>query len=161
MRSRARAQTGGSGQYAKVVGKIEPLAEDAEEPFEWQNNVIGTNIPPEYIKSCRQGAEDAMLKGGLVGQEVQGLRVTLNDGASHAVDSSDMAFRIATAAAVREAMRNAQPKILEPVMKLEVEAPTEFQGAIVSGLNQRMGLIQSRCDRRARRADDAAPTLTP
>jgi elongation factor G len=103
----------------------------------------GTNIPPEYIKSCKQGAEDAMEKGGLVGAEVSGMRVTLNDGASHAVDSSDMAFRIATSAAVREAMRAAKPQILEPIMKIEIQSPQEFQGAIVSGINQRMGLIHS------------------
>jgi len=84
-----------------------------------------------------------MEKGGLIGAEVDGMRVTLVDGQAHAVDSSDMAFRIATSAAVREAMRAARPQILEPVMKLEVESPQEFQGAIVSGLNQRMGLIQS------------------
>jgi len=138
-----KKQTGGSGQYAKVIGKIEPMDEEEEETFEFVNNVIGTNIPPEYIKSCKQGAEDAMSKGGLVGAEVSGMRVTLNDGASHAVDSSDMAFRIAMASAVREAMQRAKPQILEPIMKLDVESPQEFQGAIVSGLNQRMGLIQS------------------
>ena len=104
---------------------------------------MGTNIPPEFIPSCEKGARDAMEKGGLIGVEVEGMRVALVDGQSHAVDSSDMAFRICMGAAVRESMQRAKPHILEPVMKLEVVAPQEFQGTIVSGLNRRMGLIQN------------------
>jgi len=142
-----KKQSGGSGQYAKVIGYIEPIDRDDEDVedhnFEFVNNCTGTNIPPEYYPSCRNGAQDACEKGGLIECEVQGLRVVLEDGASHSVDSSDMAFRIATAAATRDAMRKAQPSILEPVMKLEVVAPEEFQGAIVGGLNRRNGLIQS------------------
>mmetsp|Transcript_18927 Transcript_18927/g.38855 ORF Transcript_18927/g.38855 Transcript_18927/m.38855 type:complete len:728 (-) Transcript_18927:33-2216(-) len=138
-----KKQTGGSGQYAKVIGFVEPLEEDAEETFEWDNRVVGTNIPPEYIASCEKGAIDASSKGGLIGMEVQGMRVVLEDGASHAVDSSDMAFRYAMSQAVREAMAKANPSVLEPIMKLEVVAPQEFQGTIVSGLNRRMGLIQN------------------
>ena len=84
-----------------------------------------------------------MEKGALIEGEVQRLRVVLQDGAAHSVDSSDMAFKIAMASAVREAMRKAQPKILEPIMKLEVESPEEFQGAIVGGLNRRGGVIQA------------------
>jgi len=138
-----KKQTGGSGQYAKVIGFVEPLEEDSEETFEFDNQCVGTNIPPEFYPSCEKGANDAAAKGGLIGMEVSGVRVVLQDGAAHAVDSSDMAFRYAMAQAVREAMGQADPSILEPIMKLDVVAPQEFQGAIVSGLNRRMGLIQN------------------
>ncbi|GMI14777.1 hypothetical protein TrVE_jg7333 [Triparma verrucosa] len=137
-----KKQTGGSGQYAKVIGYVEPL-EDAEETFEFDNQCVGTNVPPEYYPSCEKGAQDAAKKGGLIGMEVSGVRVVLQDGAAHAVDSSDMAFRYAMAQAVREAMGAANPSILEPIMKLDVVAPMEFQGSIVSGLTRRMGLIQN------------------
>jgi elongation factor G len=86
---------------------------------------------------------DAMVEGALVGAEVEGLRVVLTDGASHAVDSSDLAFRIAMANAIRRGMKEAGPNVLEPIMTVEVHAPTEFQGTVVGGLNRRMGLIQS------------------
>src|SRR3569623_1495717 len=86
---------------------------------------------------------DAMVEGALVGCEGEGVRVVLEDGASHAVDSSDMAFRTCMANAVRDAMRKAKPSILEPVMSVEVDIPSEFQGAVVAGLNKRMGMIQS------------------
>ena len=142
-----KKQTGGAGQYARVIGYIEPLsAEDAEELGEvntFENRCIGTNIPPEYYSSCDKGRVDAMEEGALVGCEVEGVRVVLEDGAAHAVDSSDLAFRTATAAAVRDAMRRANPSVLEPVMTVEVEIPSEFQGTVVAGINRRMGLIQS------------------
>lgn len=92
-----KKQTGGSGQYARVMGYIEPLSEEEQkeigESTEFDNQCIGTNIPPEYYSSCEKGMDDAMVEGALVGCEVQGVRVVLKDGASHAVDSSDMAFR--------------------------------------------------------------------
>jgi len=142
-----KKQSGGSGQYAKVIGFIEPMSPEEIQQIgaqvEFNNHVVGTNIPPEYIPSCEKGFKDAMTEGALVGGEVQGVRVVLQDGAAHAVDSSDMAFRIAMAHAVRNAMREAQPSILEPVMTVEVEIPAEFQGTVVAGLNRRMGLIQS------------------
>ncbi|CAM9928063.1 unnamed protein product, partial [Phaeothamnion confervicola] len=144
-----KKQTGGSGQYGRVIGYIEPLPEDhvndkgERAPFEFVSEVVGTNIPPEYIPSCAKGAEDARRKGALLGQEVVGMRVVLKDGAAHVVDSSDMAFRMAMAYAVRGAMAAAQPAVLEPIMALEVTAPAEFQGAIVGQLNRRMGVIQS------------------
>jgi elongation factor G len=142
-----KKQSGGSGQYAKVIGYIEPLSvEEVKElgaPVEFDNHVIGTNIPSEYIPSCEKGFRDAMHEGALVGGEVQNVRVVLQDGASHAVDSSDMAFRICMAYAAREAMRNASPAVLEPVMLVEVDVPSEFQGTVVAGLNRRMGLIQN------------------
>jgi elongation factor G len=142
-----KKQTGGSGQYARVMGYIEPLSEDEQkecgEVNEFDNQCIGTNIPPEYFSSCQKGMEDAITHGALVGAEVEGLRVVLQDGASHAVDSSDMAFRICMANAIRETMKKANPSILEPVMKVESEIPTDFQGTVVAAVNRRMGLIQS------------------
>jgi elongation factor G len=142
-----KKQTGGSGQYAKVVGYIEPMTEEEVKelgkPNEFKNKCIGTNIPPEYYPSCEKGMNDAMHEGSLVGCEVEGIRVVLQDGASHAVDSSDMAFRICMANAIRDTMKKAQPSVLEPVMTVEVEIPSEFQGAVTASLSKRMGMIQS------------------
>lgn len=142
-----KKQTGGAGQYARVIGYVEPLPEEEQKeigkPTEFDNQCIGTNIPPEYYSSCEKGTEDAMLEGALVGAEVEGIRVVLQDGASHAVDSSDMAFRTCMANAIRDTMKKANPSILEPVMSVEVEIPSEFQGTVVAALNRRMGMIQS------------------
>jgi elongation factor G len=142
-----KKQTGGSGQYAKVIGYIEPLTEDdikeLGKPNEFDNRCVGTNIPPEYYSSCEKGMYDAMTEGALVGAEVEGVRVVLQDGASHAVDSSDMAFRVCMANAIRDTMKRANAAILEPVMTVEVEVPAEFQGTVVAGLNKRMGMIQT------------------
>jgi len=142
-----KKQTGGSGQYAKVIGYIEPLTEnetnESGQVNQFENKCTGTNIPPEYYTSCEKGMNDAVTEGALVGCEVEGLRVVLQDGASHAVDSSDMAFRTAMANAIRDSMRKASPSILEPMMSVEVEIPSDFQGTVVAGLNRRMGLIQS------------------
>jgi len=142
-----KKQTGGQGQYARVVGYIEPLSEEDREKLgevnEFQNKLVGQNIPPEYHSSCEKGAQDAMEEGALVGAEVEGLRVVLQDGAAHDVDSSDLAFRTATARAVRDTMRKAKPQILEPIMTVEVDAPSEFQGAVVAALNRRSGMIQN------------------
>mmetsp|Transcript_21703 Transcript_21703/g.30426 ORF Transcript_21703/g.30426 Transcript_21703/m.30426 type:complete len:788 (-) Transcript_21703:113-2476(-) len=146
-----KKQTGGSGQYARVIGYIEPMQQEVQDGTaisdqatnEFVNQCVGTNIPPEYYTSCAKGTDDAMNQGSLVGSEVQGVRVVLQDGASHAVDSSDMAFRICMANAIRDTMKRAKPSILEPVMTVEIEAPTEFQGTVVAGINRRMGLIQS------------------
>jgi elongation factor G len=142
-----KKQTGGSGQYAKVIGFIEPLTEEemkeSNKVNEFVNRCTGTNIPPEYYSSCQKGMEDAMVVGALVGAEVEGVRVVLLDGASHAVDSSDMAFRIAMANGIRDSMKRANAAVLEPVMTVEVEVPSDFQGTVVAGLNKRMGMIQS------------------
>jgi elongation factor G len=142
-----KKQTGGAGQYARVIGYIEPLSEEEQKELgkvtEFDNQCTGTNIPPEYYSSCEKGMEDAMHEGALVGSEVEGVRVVLLDGAAHAVDSSDMAFRTCMANAVRDTMKRANPSILEPVMSVEVEIPSEFQGSVVAALNRRMGMIQS------------------
>lgn len=143
-----KKQTGGSGQYARVVGYIEPLTDEEiaasdGEVNQFDNQCVGTNIPSEYYISCDKGTKDAMKVGALVGCYVERVRVVLQDGAAHAVDSSDMAFRTCMANAVRDSMRKATPSILEPIMKIEVDVPTEFQGAVIAGLNKRMGMIVS------------------
>jgi elongation factor G len=133
-----KKQTGGSGQYAKIIGYIEPTEED---DFEFVNECVGTNVPSEFIPSVEKGCRDAIAKGDLVGFPVEGLRVVLQDGAAHAVDSSDQAFRAAALYAVKKAIGEAGAKVLEPVMALEVSAPTEFQGDIMGSINQRRGMI--------------------
>jgi elongation factor G len=136
-----KKQTGGSGQYAKVLGYIEPLPADAVESYEFVDDVTGGSIPREYISSCDKGFRDGVRKGTLIGFPVVGIRVAVNDGASHAVDSSEMAFKTAALMGFREAYQQAGPTILEPIMKVEVEAPTEFQGSVVGQVNQRRGVI--------------------
>lgn len=142
-----KKQTGGAGQYARVIGFIEPLTEEDQKESGtmnlFENRCVGTNIPPEFYSSCEKGMNDAMVEGALVGGEVQGVRVVLEDGAAHAVDSSDQAFRTCMANAIRDTMKKANPAVLEPVMSVEVEIPSDFQGTVVAGLNRRMGLIQA------------------
>ena len=107
-----------------------------------ENSVVGGNIPSGYIPACEKGFNDALEKGSLAGYPVCGVRFVLEDGASHSVDSSELAFRIATIAAFREACRTAAPVILEPRMTVEVTAPIEFQGSVIGALNQRKGTIE-------------------
>ncbi|HPW56365.1 MAG: elongation factor G [Thermoanaerobaculaceae bacterium] len=133
-----RKQTGGSGQYAKVAGYIEPCE---EKDYELDNRIRGGAIPTEYIPACDKGFRSALAKGSLIGSPIVGVRVVLNDGNSHAVDSSDLAFQIAARAAFRAAYQRAAPRILEPLMRVSVESPVEFQGAIYRTLLHRRGTI--------------------
>jgi elongation factor G len=133
-----KKQTGGSGQFAKVEGYVEPL-DDGD--FEFVSEVRGGAIPTEYIPSVEKGFQMAMEKGRLIGFPVTGVRVVVNDGQAHTVDSSDMAFQIAGRKAFREVYGRAKPIVLEPVMKLEVESPVEFQGAILKTVMQRRGAV--------------------
>ena len=135
-----RKQTGGSGQFAHVVGSIEP---SGSEDYEFVNRVKGGRIPTEYIPSCNRGFREAMKKGSLIGFPVVGVKATIEDGSSHAVDSSDLAFYTAAIAAFRQAYRKAAPKILEPIMKVSVETPPEFAGGVFASINQRRGIIIS------------------
>jgi elongation factor G len=137
-----KKQTGGSGQYAKVMGYIEPLPADAVETYEFVDDVTGGAIPREFISSCDKGFRDGIKKGTLIGFPIVGTRCVINDGASHAVDSSEMAFKTAALMGFREAYANAKPTILEPIMKVEIDVPPEFQGAVVGQVNQRRGVIQ-------------------
>jgi len=136
-----KKQTGGAGQFARVAGYIEPLPADAVETYEFVDEIVGGAIPREFIPACDKGFREQTKEGQLIGQPLVGIRVVLNDGAFHAVDSSDMAFKLASMTALREAYDKAKPIILEPIMKLEVSVPEEFQGAVIGQVNQRRGLI--------------------
>jgi elongation factor G len=133
-----KKQTGGSGQYGKVSGFIEPWT---EEPFRFDDQITGGSIPKEFISAVEKGFKSMLAKGALIGAPVTGVSVTLDDGAAHAVDSSDIAFQEAARGAWRETYPKAGPQILEPLMKVAVEGPTEFQGGIVGTLMQRRGII--------------------
>ena len=133
-----KKQTGGSGQYGRVAGYIEPCA---EQNYEFVNQVKGGAIPLEYIPSCDKGFKAAIQKGSLIGFPIVNTRCLVNDGASHPVDSSDIAFQLAAIGAFREAYEKAKPAILEPIMKVQAEGPNEFQGNIFASLNQRRGII--------------------
>lgn len=137
-----KKQTGGSGQYGRVAGFIEPLT-DSEENFEFVNQIKGGAIPTEYIPAVERGFRMSLDKGNLIGFPIVDVRVTINDGQSHPVDSSDMAFQTAALAAFREVYPKAKPVIMEPIMKVSVEGPTEFQGNIFASINQRRGMIVS------------------
>ncbi len=133
-----KKQTGGSGQYAKVQGRIAP-SDDGE--FHFENKVVGGNIPSEYIGACEKGFASSVEEGQYIGAPVQGLHVTLLDGAAHAVDSSDMAFTTACRMAVRKHYNSCNPVALEPLMLVSVEGPSEHQGDIIKTLMQRRGVI--------------------
>ncbi len=135
-----KKQTGGAGQFGRVKGYIEPLAEGL---YEFINEVKGGNIPKEFIPSCDKGFQFAMKKGALIGFPVVGIKVVLLDGKSHPVDSSDLAFQAAGRAAFKQAYAKAKPQILEPIMKVSVEGPSEFAGNVFATINQRRGIIIS------------------
>lgn len=135
-----KKQTGGSGQYGRVAGFIEPNSNDA---YEFVNQITGGAIPTEFISSCDKGFQACLRKGSLAGFPIVGVKATINDGAAHSVDSSDLAFQQAAIGAFREAYNKAQPVLLEPLMTVVVETPSEFQGAVLGTLNQRRGIISS------------------
>ena len=133
-----KKQSGGSGQFGRVIGYIEPLP-PGEGVFEFVNGVVGNNIGPEFIPAVEKGFREAVEKGPQIGHPVVGLRVVLQDGQTHVVDSSEMAFRMAAMGAFREAFAAAKPSILEPVMSVEVSVPHEHQGVGIALLNKRKG----------------------
>jgi elongation factor G len=133
-----KKQTGGAGQYGRVAGFLEPVV---DEDFVFDNQVTGGSIPTQYIPAVEKGFQKCMSKGPLLEFPITGVKVTINDGASHAVDSSDMAFQAAARGAFLEAYHKAGPVIHEPIMKVVVESPTEFQGPVMGTLNQRRGMI--------------------
>ena len=137
-----KKQSGGSGQYGRVAGIMEPLEEEGKN-YEFVNQIKGGSIPTEYIPSCDKGFQMALHKGSLIGFPIVGIKMTINDGQAHSVDSSDMAFQAAALGAFRDAYERAKPIILEPIMKVSVEGPTEFQGNIFGSINQRRGVIIS------------------
>ncbi len=133
-----KKQTGGSGQYGRVAGYIEPCS---EADFIFDNKVVGGTVPTQYIPACEKGFRACMAKGPKLEFPVTGVRVVLNDGASHSVDSSDMAFQAAARGGFLQAYAKAKPVVQEPIMKVVVETPTEFQGPVMGSLNQRRGMI--------------------
>ena len=138
-----KKQTGGSGQYAHIVGHLEPLPEEEPENFIFEDAVIGGRVPREYIPSVEKGFRSVLNKGPIAGFPIVGVKATLEDGSYHDVDSSDMAFQICARAGFREAFLNTKPVLLEPIMKMEVEVPADFQGPVTGELNKRRGLIIS------------------
>ncbi|MFH0725354.1 MAG: elongation factor G [Pseudomonadota bacterium] len=133
-----KKQTGGSGQYGRIAGYMEPIA---EEIFQFDNEVTGGSIPTQYIPACEKGFRNCLAKGPKMEFPVTGIRVVINDGASHSVDSSDMAFQAAARGAFLQGYANAGAVIQEPIMKVVVETPSDFQGPVMGSLNQRRGMI--------------------
>ncbi len=140
---RHKKQTGGSGQFAHIVGRLEPLADDAEETFEFEENIVGGRIPKEYIPSVEKGFRASIEKGPVAGFPIVGIKAFLEDGSYHEVDSSDMAFQVCARNCFRETFMKTKPVLLEPVMKMEIEAPGEYQGSIAGDLSSRRGIVLS------------------
>lgn len=142
-----RKQSGGQGQFGRVAGFIEPLPPNPDgslaKGFEFENQIVGSAIPAAFIPSVEKGFREASASGAIVGYPCEGVRVVLTDGASHAVDSSELAFKLASVYAFREAIQGAGAVVLEPLMAVSVTVPTEFQGAAMGDLNKRRGIIQS------------------
>ncbi len=137
-----KKQTGGAGQYGRVAGYIEPV----EAEFEFENQVTGGAIPTQYIPACEKGFQRCLNRGPAMEYPVTGVRVVLQDGNAHSVDSSEMAFQAAAVGAFKQVYPKAAPVILEPVMKVVVETPPEFQGTVMGSLNQRRGMIVGSTD---------------
>ncbi|MBW2659253.1 MAG: elongation factor G [Deltaproteobacteria bacterium] len=133
-----KKQTGGSGQFGRVAGYMEPCDESE---YEFVDKIVGGVIPREFISSCDKGFKKSLEKGSLCGAAITGIRCVINDGSYHNVDSSDVAFQLASVGAFKEGYLKAKPVIMEPIMKVAVEGPSEFQGAIMGSLNQRRGMI--------------------
>ena len=141
-----KKQTGGSGQFAKVLMNFEPLDTTEGKTFEFENQVTGGHISGEFIGPIEAGVKEAMESGILAGFPVVGVKATVTDGQMHPVDSSEMAFKLAGSMCFKEAAPKAKPVILEPIMKVEVRTPEEYMGEVIGDLNQRRGNIQSMTD---------------
>ncbi len=156
-----KKQTGGSGQYAKVVVTVEPLSLEADSPtYEFVNGVTGGRIPKEYIPSVDHGAQDSLQYGVLAGYPLVGVKLTLVDGQYHEVDSSEMAFKIAGSMVMKEAARKADPALLEPMMAVEVTTPEDNMGDVIGDINSRRGTIQSMEERSGARVIKAVVPLS-
>ena len=138
-----KKQSGGAGQFGRIAGYMEPMDVETEEFYEFVNKIRGGVIPQEYIPSCDKGFRQSMEEGSLIGYPIIGVRVVINDGTTHPVDSSDVAFQQAAVGCFRQAYPKATPVILEPIMKVTLEGPTEYQGNMFGTINQRRGVILS------------------
>ena len=138
-----KKQSGGKGQFGRVAGWIEPLPADFVGTFEFVDEIIGGVIPRNFIPACEKGFIEAVKEGRLIGFPIVGVRVTIDDGAYHDVDSDELSFRTAALMGFREASEKAGPAVLEPIMKLETQAPEEFQGSVMGQINQRRGVIMN------------------
>lgn len=134
-----KKQSGGAGQFAGLEGYLEPIADNVTTEF--KNGLVGNNVPPEFLPAIEKGFQEALQEGAFTGHRVQGLRMVVLDGRTHSVDSNELAFRMASIQGFRQAFDKANPKVLEPVMKVEVEIPIEFQGTVMGGLAKRRGII--------------------
>ncbi|MBV9139418.1 MAG: elongation factor G [Pseudonocardiales bacterium] len=155
-----RKQTGGAGQFARVLIKLEPLQTSDGALYEFDNKVTGGRIPKEYIPAVDAGAQDAMQYGVLAGYPLVGLKLTLLDGAYHEVDSSEMAFKVAGSMALKDAARKADPVILEPMMAVEVATPDDYMGDVIGDLNSRRGQIRHMEERSGSRVIKALVPLS-
>ncbi len=155
-----KKQTGGSGQFAKVLISLEPFHGEDGATYEFENKVTGGRIPREYIPSVDAGAQDAMRYGVLAGYPLVNVKVTLLDGAYHDVDSSEMAFKVAGSQALKKAAQAAQPAILEPIMAVEVITPEDYMGDVIGDLNSRRGQIQAMEERSGARVVKAQVPLS-
>jgi elongation factor G len=133
-----KKQTGGAGQYGRIAGYLEPVS---GEEFIFENRIVGGAIPSKFIPACEKGFRECLAKGPKLGFPITGVKVVINDGASHTVDSSDLAFQTAARGAFIEAYARAMPVVHEPIMKVVIETPTEYQGTVMGSLTQRRGII--------------------
>ena len=136
-----RKQTGGSGQYAHIVGRLEPLPEGFDEPFEFEENIVGGRIPKQYIPSIEKGLRQSLLKGPIAEYPVVGLKAVVDDGSYHEVDSSDKAFQNCARGCFRATFAKTKPALLEPIMQIEIEMPERFQGSVTGDIVSRRGMI--------------------